>query len=220
MYMSPEQADAIPDVDHRCDLFSLGGVLYRMATGELPFPGKTTKVVLNALANKTPRAPIELNPDLPKTLSDLIMRLLSKKRDERPKNARVVVATLAEIREAPSGYEEVEEEPEVEEEVAVEPEPELVRHPRPRHHKGKRDRRRHHSDEGSLERKVIKLAIFAGVIVFLLLAALVIKKHFFDRKDVQVRPVMHVVAIDSNGPATELSDQTVFVVPASASKKR
>jgi serine/threonine protein kinase len=191
MYMSPEQADAIPDVDHRCDLFSLGGVLYRMATGELPFPGKTTKVVLNALAHKTPRAPIEMNPELPQALSDLIMRLLSKKRDERPRNARVVVAALAEIREAPSGYEEVEEEPEeVVEEVVVQPAPEPVR-PRPRRRDPRRDRHhRHDPDEGALERRVIKLAIFAGVVVFLLLAALVIKRHFFDKKDVQVRPPM------------------------------
>jgi serine/threonine protein kinase len=192
MYMSPEQADAIPDVDHRCDLFSLGGVLYRMATGELPFPGKTTKVVLQALAHKTPRAPIELNPDLPPALSDLIMKLLSKKREERPRSARLVVAALAEIREAPSGYEEVEEEPEeVVEDVVVEPDPEPVR-PRPRHRKSKRDRPRHQTDEGALERRVIKLAIFAGIIVFLLLAALVIKKHFFDRKDVEAQPPMHV----------------------------
>jgi serine/threonine protein kinase len=193
MYMSPEQADAIPDVDQRCDLFSLGGVLYRMGTGELPFPGKTTKVVLHALANKTPREPIELNPDLPQALSDLIMKLLSKKRDDRPRNARMVVAALAEIRELPSGYEEVEEEPEeVVEDVVVEPEPEPAR-PRPRHRKSKRDRTRYESDEGALERKVIKLAIAAGIIVFLLLAALVIKKHFFDRKDVQMRPPIHAV---------------------------
>jgi serine/threonine protein kinase len=218
MYMSPEQADAIPDVDHRCDLFSLGGVLYRMATGELPFPGKTTKVVLNALANKNPRPPIEMNAEMPKALSDLIMRLLSKRRDERPKNARVVVAALAEIREAPSGYEEVEEEPVAQD--VVEPEPEPTRPPRPRHHKGKHDRRRHYSDEESLERKVIKLAIFAGVIVFLLLAALVIKRHFFDRKDVQAHPMMRAVAIESNRPATETFDRAKFIVPASTSKKR
>jgi serine/threonine protein kinase len=188
MYMSPEQADAIPDVDQRCDLFSLGGVLYRMSTGELPFPGKTTKVVLDALAHKIPTAPIDLNPDLPQALSDLIMRLLSKKRDERPRSARIVVAALAEIREAPGGYEEVDEEEEVAEDVAVEPQPEPAR-PRMRHRRDmKRDRLRHQSDEEALERKVIKLAIVAGVIVFLLLAALVIKKRFFDVKDAQGRP--------------------------------
>jgi serine/threonine protein kinase len=198
MYMSPEQADAAPDVDHRCDLFSLGGVLYRMSTGELPFPGKTTKIVLNALANKTPRPPIENNPEVPQALSDLIMQLLSKKRDERPRNARVVVASLAEIREAPSGYEEVEDEPEeVVEDVVAEPEPEPVR-PRPRRRDSKRDRHRHHSDEGSLERRVIKLAIFAGVIVFLLLAALIIKNRFFDRKDVEVRPAPRINFVASH----------------------
>src|SRR5439155_12326426 len=83
---------------------------YRMCTGELPFKGRTTLQVLNALATKSPRPPIELNPELPAALSDLILSLLQKDPDRRPKNARSVVAALEEIREAPVGYEEVDEE--------------------------------------------------------------------------------------------------------------
>jgi serine/threonine protein kinase len=189
MYMSPEQAEADVPVDHRCDLFSLGGVLYRMSTGELPFKGKTTMAVLTALATKEPRPPIDLNPDLPPALSDLILNLLSKKADDRPRTARLVVAALAELREAPGSYEEVEEEPE----EIEEPEEEVIEapvvaapRPRPKRHGGRREKPR--TDETKLERRVIGLAICAAVFVLLLLAALVIKNRFFPPKLEGIKP--------------------------------
>ena len=107
LYMSPEQASGDLPLDHRTDLFSLGVVLYRMATGELPFRGKKTFHILSALATKTPPDPRDLNPGVPRRLSDFIMNLLSKDPDDRPKNARVVVAALADLAQA--------EEPAVEE---------------------------------------------------------------------------------------------------------
>jgi serine/threonine protein kinase len=193
MYMSPEQAEGDAPVDARCDLFSLGGVLYRMSTGELPFKGKTTLAVLHALATKTPVPPIDLNREIPQELSDFILKLLEKDPNARPRNARVVVAALSEIREAPGGYEEVEEEPEVldevEEVVEVEPEPP----PRPRGKPGRR-RPKHEreeqgeSDEQVLERRVITLAIVAGVCVFLLLAGLFVRTKLFPKKNVDTKP--------------------------------
>ncbi len=95
-YMSPEQANS-EECDARCDLFSLGSVLYRASTGELPFGGKDTLSVLSALASKTPPAPHTIIPSVPRPLSDLIMRLMSKDRAKRPQTARDVVIALERI---------------------------------------------------------------------------------------------------------------------------
>ena len=95
-YMAPEQAGGKP-VDNRCDLFSLGCVLYFMCTGEKPFKGNDTMSIISALALETPPSPVSLNSQVPTELSDLIMQLLAKKPDDRPKSAKVVAETLQEI---------------------------------------------------------------------------------------------------------------------------
>src|SRR5205823_9959506 len=105
-YMAPEQANG-QEVDGRCDLFGLGAVLYRACTGQLPFEGKDTLSVLKALATTTPEPPHRIDPSLPRPLSELVMRLLAKDRDDRPQSAREVVEALAaiergEVAEAPA----------------------------------------------------------------------------------------------------------------------
>jgi serine/threonine protein kinase len=92
-YMAPEQAEGAA-VDQRCDLFSLGVVLYRMCTGEMPFKGATTLEILSALALHRPAPPQTLNPEVPVALSDLVMRLLAKKPHDRPASAQEVVDAL------------------------------------------------------------------------------------------------------------------------------
>src|SRR5262249_53851526 len=93
-YMAPEQANAA-EVDARCDLFSLGGVLYRAGTGALPFDGKDTLSILSALATRTPTPPHEVVPSLPRSFSHLVMRLLAKDPAERPQSAAEVAQIIA-----------------------------------------------------------------------------------------------------------------------------
>jgi hypothetical protein len=76
-YMAPEQARS-GKVDARADLFSLGVILYRLATGVQPFQTGDMMSTLMALATKHPDPPLQLNPELPPALSDLIMKLLEK----------------------------------------------------------------------------------------------------------------------------------------------
>ncbi len=94
-YMAPEQAEGNA-IDERCDLFSLGCVLYELACGERPFIGATSMAVLKAAAQTDP-APLEkYNADLPAVgFSALVMKLLAKKPDNRPATATEVVQSLA-----------------------------------------------------------------------------------------------------------------------------
>ncbi len=94
--MAPEQAQG-KELDGRCDLFSLGCVLYRMATGQPPFRGTDIISTLMAVATETPRPPQMLEPGLPRTLSNLIMGLLAKEAADRPASAQVVVEKLGHI---------------------------------------------------------------------------------------------------------------------------
>jgi hypothetical protein len=95
-YMAPEQARG-RSLDARCDLFSLGCVLYRMCYGEAPFAGKDRLSTLLAVVRHQPRPPRRAQPEAPPELSHLIMRLLAKDPTRRPPSAREVVAALEEI---------------------------------------------------------------------------------------------------------------------------
>ncbi|MBL8793426.1 MAG: SpoIIE family protein phosphatase [Planctomycetia bacterium] len=95
-YMSPEQARGRV-LDARSDLFSLGIVLYRMCVGELPFDGSDTLATLAALAMDEPRSIAELNPRVPSAVVALVERLLAKRKEDRPANARAVIEALRAI---------------------------------------------------------------------------------------------------------------------------
>src|SRR5205823_499943 len=94
MYMSPEQASG-ESFDHRADLFSLGSVLYVMATGRPPFRASTTLAVLKRVAEDQPRPIREVIPEVPQWLCSIVAKLQAKDPAARFQTAREVADLLA-----------------------------------------------------------------------------------------------------------------------------
>ena len=99
-YMSPEQAKGEP-LDARTDLFSLGSVLYEMATGHAAFTGRSTAEVFVALLTKEPPPLTSINPAMPAALDAVVTRLLAKERDQRYRSAEELLADLEAISLSP-----------------------------------------------------------------------------------------------------------------------
>lgn len=95
-YMSPEQAKG-DAVDHRTDLFSLGSVLYFVATGHPPFRAERAMGVLNRICHERHRPVWQVNNDIPYGLSDIIDRLLEKRPAKRFSNAAAVAEALTKL---------------------------------------------------------------------------------------------------------------------------
>jgi TolB-like protein/cytochrome c-type biogenesis protein CcmH/NrfG len=100
-YMSPEQVSGLP-LDHRTDIFSLGILLYEMATGRRPFQGRSSAELASAILRDAPPALEEARSDLPDGLRRVISRCLEKKPDDRFATARETAAALKPLRSGPS----------------------------------------------------------------------------------------------------------------------
>jgi Tol biopolymer transport system component len=96
-YMSPEQAEGKP-IDPRSDLFSLGVILYEMATGRRPFTGDTSVSIVSSIVKDTPPSVTSLNPELPRELGRIIRRALAKDPEARYQTAKDLRNDLKDLR--------------------------------------------------------------------------------------------------------------------------
>jgi serine/threonine protein kinase/tetratricopeptide (TPR) repeat protein len=96
-YMSPEQVRG-EEIDARSDLFSLGVVLYEMATGQRPFVGKNRVLLMEAILNAKPAVPSRINPALPAALDSIIATSLEKERECRYQSAADLCSDLRRVK--------------------------------------------------------------------------------------------------------------------------
>ena len=101
-YMAPEQVSGGP-LDHRVDLYAFGLILYEMVTGTVPFRGDSAIQELLARVQHKPPDPSIVNPDLPKALSEVILRCLETNPSARYQSADEILNALDDSFEAPSG---------------------------------------------------------------------------------------------------------------------
>jgi serine/threonine protein kinase len=85
-YMSPEQLFS-EELDARADLYSAGVVIYRCLTGRLPYEASTAFELMAKVVEESPPTPHDLEPDIPVSLSDLVMQIIAKERERRPRAA-------------------------------------------------------------------------------------------------------------------------------------
>ena len=93
VYMSPEQVMSRP-VDGRSDLYSLGIILYELTTGRRPFGGDNLASIFRAITQDTPLPPVAIAPDTPKSLSDAIVKSLSKDPEGRFQSGTAMAKAL------------------------------------------------------------------------------------------------------------------------------
>jgi len=96
-YCSPEQFKGFSKVDNRTDIFSLGVVLYQLATGRLPFTGSTPWEVMTNIVTSEPISPKTVNPNLPMRLDRVILKALSKRAEDRFQTAKEFKAALEDV---------------------------------------------------------------------------------------------------------------------------
>ena len=99
-YMSPEQVLG-KEVDHRTDMFSLGVVLYQMATGRLPFSGKSRNETLDHILHGQPEAIARFNYNVPVELERIVRKCLEKDRARRYQSARDLLVDLRNLKSEP-----------------------------------------------------------------------------------------------------------------------
>jgi serine/threonine protein kinase len=100
--MAPEQSVHAGTVDQRCDIYSLGCLLYQLITGMAPFRGSMFEILI-AHQKEPPPSPRSYDPTIPHALDELVLRMMNKSPDGRPSSMAEVVRVLGSIEREQAG---------------------------------------------------------------------------------------------------------------------
>lgn len=95
-YVAPEQVTNL-NIDQRVDIFSLGVILYQMATKKLPFNGENEIALIHSIFNTVPELPTNINPSISKELEEIIMKCIEKNAEDRFENVGEIIDRLSSI---------------------------------------------------------------------------------------------------------------------------
>ncbi len=99
-FMSPEQSRA-EELGPASDVFSLGSTLYYLLTSQLPYEGSSTEVLIKLGTGERPRPPHQVNPYVPRTVSDFVLRVMAPKPQDRPSGADILAAAIKRLLNQP-----------------------------------------------------------------------------------------------------------------------
>lgn len=102
-YMSPEQIEGATDLDHRADIYALGISLYEIVTGRRPFQGESDYSLMVAHLKEIPVPPIQIDPNVPQALNDIILTAIEKDRERRFQSAAAMLRAMESVLGAPIG---------------------------------------------------------------------------------------------------------------------
>jgi serine/threonine protein kinase len=117
-YISPEQITG-KKIDGRCDLYALGLIFYEMVTGSYPYADRNANAVYYAQVNEVPQRPDQINPDIPGTVSDIIMKLIEKLPDNRYQKGSQILQDIANAKSGLPPVQSSEAEPHIEVKPAI-----------------------------------------------------------------------------------------------------
>ncbi|MGC4051367.1 MAG: serine/threonine-protein kinase [Paludibaculum sp.] len=96
-YMSPEQIEGATDLDHRADIYALGISLYEIVTGRRPFRGESDYSLMVAHLKEMPVPPIQIDPNVPQALNDIILTAIEKDRERRFQSAAAMLRAMESV---------------------------------------------------------------------------------------------------------------------------
>ncbi len=218
-YISPEQAKGV-QVDHRCDIYSFGILLYELFTGKVPFEGTEAVSIAMRHVNQIPEPPQSVNPKLPSGLNDIIVKCIQKDPEQRYQTAWELREDLLLYVANPDGFSVIKAEnlqgrERIEEVSTVESKNKKHRHNSSiredeRHQRVRRERKSEERRTANNKKTIAVVCASVLLIALLVLSAVLISKFASSESSYEMRNVPNVSGRTKADATDILNDNNFF----------